>query len=234
VKDTGMKRLLRFLIRLYPTWWRRRYGRELEALLEDSGSGSRDAWDLFQGAMEMQMSRWSFGRIVAVCGIVGVMLAGTVAFSLPYRYQSTTILKIPAGAQPIDRVNEAAQVALNRNSLTSIINQHDLYLPERKAMPMEDVVERMHRSIQVTPVMSTAQTVVAMAVRFAYQDPSIAQQVTQTLAARFAGFEVLDPASAPQRVTERKRYGLAGLGLPAGMLFGVVLALIVRRSAPGS
>src|ERR1700687_1695799 len=147
-----MKRVLRFLIRLYPTWWRRRYGRELEALLEDSGSGSRDAWDLFQGAMEMQMSRWSFGSIVTVCGIAGVALAGVVAFSMPYRYQSTTILKIPAGSQPA----AVAQVALSRSSLTSIINDRNLYVRERSAAPMEDVVERMRNSIQITPVTSNA------------------------------------------------------------------------------
>ena len=42
-----MKRVLRLLARLYPAWWRSRYGKELEALLEDAGSGRRDAWDLF-------------------------------------------------------------------------------------------------------------------------------------------------------------------------------------------
>ena len=35
-----MKRVLRFLIYLYPAWWRRRYGRELEALLEEGYSAA--------------------------------------------------------------------------------------------------------------------------------------------------------------------------------------------------
>ena len=88
-----MKRVLRFLIQLYPAWWRRRYGGELEALLEDSGS--HDVWDLLRGAMEMQMKTWSFGRIVTVCGIAGVVLAGIVAFLLmPYPYRSTATLKV--------------------------------------------------------------------------------------------------------------------------------------------
>jgi hypothetical protein len=30
-----MKRLVRLAARLYPTWWRRRYAAEFEALLED-------------------------------------------------------------------------------------------------------------------------------------------------------------------------------------------------------
>jgi uncharacterized protein involved in exopolysaccharide biosynthesis len=215
-----MRRVLRFLVRLYPAWWRRRYGQELEALLEDAGSGRHDMWDLFWTAMEMQMKTWSFRRIVTVCGIAGVMLAGTVAFSMPYRYRSTTILKIPAGAQPAT----VAQVVLSRNSLTSIINDRNLYVPERRAMSMDDVIDRMRRAIEIRPVSPNA-----FAVRFAYQDPSAAQQVTQTLAGNFTGFEVLDPPTSAERLVERKRYGLAGLGLPAGVLFGVVLALILRR-----
>jgi hypothetical protein len=86
-----MKRILRLLIRLYPAWWRCRYGAELEALLEDSGS--QDVWDLLQGAMEMQMKTWSFGRVVVVCGIAGVLLTGTVAFLMPYQYRSAATLK---------------------------------------------------------------------------------------------------------------------------------------------
>jgi len=173
----------------------------------------------------MQMKTWSFGRIVMVCGIAGVLLAGVLVFSFPLPYSSEAILKIPAGGQPLAIVNEAAQAALTRSSLTRIINDRDLYLGERKTMPLEDVIDKVMRpAIRISPAGPGL-----AAVRFAYQDPSIAQQVVQTLAERFAGFEVLDPPSAPERVGVRKRFGLAGLGMPAGLLFGVVLALILRR-----
>jgi LPS O-antigen subunit length determinant protein (WzzB/FepE family) len=218
-----MKRVLRFLICLYPARWRSRYGKELEALLEDAGSGQRDAWDLFRRAMEMQMKTWSFGRIVMVCGIAGVLLAGTVAFSMPYRYRSTTILRVPDALQRTE-LSQAAMTALSKPSLVGIINDQRLYVPEREVMPIEDVIDRMRRAIEVRAINANA-----VAVRFAYQDPPTAQQVAQTLAGRFTGFEVLDPPSPPERMIERKRYGLAGLGFPAGLLFGVVLALILRR-----
>jgi hypothetical protein len=215
-----MKRLLRFLVRLYPAWWRRRYGREIEALLEDSGS--RDLWDLFRAAMEMQMKTWSFGRIVTLCGIAGVMLASVVAFSMPYQFRSITVLRIPE-ALPRTDLPQAASAALAPPSLVNIINERNLYVPERKVMPIEDVIERMRRAIRISPIDTRAMTV-----EFTYEDPFTAQQIAQTLAERFVGFEVLDPPSSPKLVGERKRYGLAGLGLPVGLLFGVVLALILR------
>jgi hypothetical protein len=178
MKDAGTKRVVRFLIRVYPAWRWRRYGRELEALLDDSGS--RDVWDLFRGAMEMQMSRRSFG-IVAACGIVGVLLAGLVPLTTPYGwYRSTAILKIPAGDRPVDRVNEAAQAALTGKFLTTIVNDQNLYPRDRK-VPMEDTVEKMRRAIQVRPAGPSL-----IAVKFDYYDPSTAQQVTRTLAERFA------------------------------------------------
>ena len=219
-----MKRVIRFLIHLYPAWWRRRYGRELEALLEDSGS--RDVWDLFRAAMEMQMKTWSFGRIVTLCGIAGVMLASVVAFSMPYQFRSITVLRIPE-ALPRTDLPQAASAALAPPSLVNIINERNLYVPERKVMPIEDVIERMRRAIRISPIDTRAMTV-----EFTYEDPFTAQQIAQTLAERFVGFEVLDPPSFPKLVGERKRYGLAGLGLPVGLLFGVVLALILRRRTP--
>jgi uncharacterized protein involved in exopolysaccharide biosynthesis len=231
MKDPGMQRVLRFLIRLYPAWWRRRYGQELEALLEDSRSGSRDAWDLFRGAMEIQMSRWSFGKIVTVCGIVGVMLASFLAFSTPYRYRSTAILKSTPGRSAEDW-NALNRAAFTPQALSNIIDREHLYA----GRPTQDTIDRMRRGIRIEPVDPSL-----VRVSFSYEDPVQAQRVSQELVDRLItsnllpdvsrspiAFQLVVPADQPKRQIERKRYGLAGLGLPAGMLFGVVLALILR------
>jgi len=230
-----MKRALQLPIRLYPAWWRRRYGQELEALLEDSGS--HDVWDLFRTAMEMQMKTWSFGRIVRVCGIVGLMVAGTVAFSMLYRYRSTAILKVEPDSKALDRVTEAA---FTPTVLTSIIINFNLYRRERTRMQMEDVIDRMRRDIRVRPV-----TPNLAQVSFAYEDPVQAQRVSQDLVARiiFANvnpqlssgqrIELVTAADQAKRQIEGKvRAALTSLGLPVGLLFGVALALILRRRAP--
>ena len=41
-----MKRILKFLARLYPSGWHNRYGAELDALLEDGKPRTRDAFDV--------------------------------------------------------------------------------------------------------------------------------------------------------------------------------------------
>ena len=176
----------------------------------------------------MQLSRWALGAIVVGCGIAGLALTTAVVFSLPYQYRSTAILKVPAN-ETDTLVPETAKAALPRSLLVSIINERSLYVSERKAMPMEDVIERMRRAISIRPAGRNR-----VAVGFIDPDPSKAQGVTQMLAGRFEGFEVLDPPSPAQRVGEGKRLGLAHLGLPGGMLLGAVLAVILRRRRPAA
>jgi hypothetical protein len=55
-----MNRLARSLIRLYPAAWRKRYGAEFEALLEEAPQGWSAVFDLFTGAIRMQLSIPSF------------------------------------------------------------------------------------------------------------------------------------------------------------------------------
>jgi len=223
---------MKFLIKLYPAWWRQRYGRELEALLEDSGS--RDAWDLFRGAMEIQMKTWSFGRFVTVCCIAGVVLAGTVAFSMPYRYRSTAVLK--ANSRDPGVWSGLTRAAFTPQALSDIIDRERLYA----GAPADDGIDRMRRAIRIEPAAPSL-----VRVSFAGEDPVQAQRVSQELVGRIVTanlnpsanpngltVQLVTPADLAKKQIERKRYGLAGLGLPAGLLFGVVLALILRRRAP--
>jgi hypothetical protein len=50
-----MKRLALHLTRLYPRWWRARYGRELEALIEDTKLTCRDLFDLMAAAFKTRI-----------------------------------------------------------------------------------------------------------------------------------------------------------------------------------
>jgi len=230
-----MKRGLRLLIRLYPAWWRSRYGGELEALLEDSGS--RNVWDVFRGAMEMQMTTWSFRRIVTVCAIVGVAVSAVAVFLFPPPYSSTAILRVPGEDKPAsnlaDKVNDAAVTAMARNSLAGIIVAQNLYLQERQRMAMEDVIDKvMRRDIHVALVTLTngKNKIDGIEVRFDYWDPSKTQEVARILANRFPGFQILDPPSVPQRLRENYyRFRIALLGLLAGLIAGAGLALFWRK-----
>jgi len=50
----------RFLTGLYPSWWRARYGREFDALLEDTAITWRDVLDVAVGALRMHLSKGKY------------------------------------------------------------------------------------------------------------------------------------------------------------------------------
>jgi hypothetical protein len=111
-----MTTLLRLAVRLYPAWWRRRYGRELDALLADLSPGWRDVIDLTLGALAMQLRRPV--SIPAGCAIAGALVGTIIAFRSPTVYASSATLALgaePTGTErlrdlrvPIDNVLEAA------------------------------------------------------------------------------------------------------------------------------
>ena len=163
---------------------------------------------------------------------MGMAVSAVAVFLFPPPYSSTAILRVPGGDTPAgnlaDMVNDAAVAAMSRNSLGGIITAQNLYLQERKRMQMEDVIEVMRRDIHVTPILlANGETKInGIEVRFDYPDASKTQLVTRMLAVRFSDFQVLDPPSAPQRLRENyHRFRLALLGLLAGLIVGVGLAL---------
>jgi uncharacterized membrane protein HdeD (DUF308 family) len=54
-----MRRLIDFFVKLYPKWWRDRYGAEFDALLEDAGASVRTAFNVFLGAFLIQLRTWT-------------------------------------------------------------------------------------------------------------------------------------------------------------------------------
>ena len=54
---TGARRLVRWATRLYPRWWRKRYGAELDALLDDIDRCWRDIGSIVRGGMLMRLTQ---------------------------------------------------------------------------------------------------------------------------------------------------------------------------------
>jgi len=160
------------------------------------------------------------------------VLAGAVAFSIPYKYRSAATLKMD---QPdSEGFLRVAEAAFTPQALSDIIRRVHLYANA----PPEDSIDRVRRGIRVEPVApSLAQ------VSFAYEDPVQARRVSQDLVDRIIeanlyvssrgvnALQLVAPADQAKRQVEKKRYALAGFGLPTGMLLGVVLALILRPRA---
>lgn len=87
-----MRRALQSLIFLYPKAWRDRYKNEFDALLEDVSITWRTFFDVLGGAVKMQMKRGTAWKIVAACGLAGVLAAGVFTLTIPKRYVSTAVI----------------------------------------------------------------------------------------------------------------------------------------------
>jgi capsular polysaccharide biosynthesis protein len=246
------ERLIRFAIRLYPVSWRRRYGVEFAALLEDANRNWSDVLDVLLGALKMQTKTWTFGKIAASFAAAGAVLCSAVSFvAVPDKYTSDAVLRlqtvqavIPGNAERF--VITLMQNTLTRSSLTDIIKKQNLYTRERTSMPIEDIIERMRHDIGFERLGNSE----AFHVRFRYGNALQAQRSAQelidslmaasvsmrkadTVGAYSYGLEVLDPASLPQGPSSPNRLVIASLGLAAGLVLAAVTAAMRVRSATG-
>jgi hypothetical protein len=202
-----MKRILKLLSQLYPSAWRRRYGAEYEALLEERQPRVGDVFDVLWGAVKMQMTTRSFVGIVLPCAIGGALLAIVISLAGPPRYVSQTVFAgesrfdngvcgnqndLPAelqGPKPGVCADDATfnryleylrQNAFSRDFLTSVIQRENLYARERVHKPLAAVVDQMQKSIHVK-ALGQQEDRFHFAVQFDYRDPRIAQQVDREL-----------------------------------------------------
>ena len=71
------------LARLYPSSWRKRYGAEYEALLEDVALKPLDSVDVTWGAMKMHLGSFVFLRVVLPCSMAGMLAGASIWFLQP-------------------------------------------------------------------------------------------------------------------------------------------------------
>ena len=145
--------------------------------------------------------RMAWRRKWAIVAPLVLVAAGTVVWShlLPDIFQSdTSILVLPqrvpesycrstVTALIEDRLQSISQQILSRSSLEPIVHEFDLYPGMRERRAREDVVERMHRSIEI-------QTIRGDAFRLEYTstDPQKVKPVTEHLASMFIEETLLD------------------------------------------
>jgi hypothetical protein len=229
-----MTRLAKWLIRIYPGRWRRRYGTELEALIEDCGSGWRDALDVAKGALLLHSVRWPV--VVGGCALLGALAGLGISFLLPQMYVSTVAIAVING--PDDAVPlPSLQRALSRGSLTDVINAQTLYPRDMFKRPMEDIVDTMRRHIRVTRLRENSH----FELSFGYEDRLKARAATAMLVSKImtahlnsrdgSTLEVKKPASLPQRSVNP--YVVKGTiwGLAAGLLLGSIIVRVRRQQA---
>jgi uncharacterized protein involved in exopolysaccharide biosynthesis len=214
------------------------------------GSPGGGAAELTMPPIREHVRRKTWKILAAIALLIAV---GALAFRLanPNLYESRAVMRVdaPTGqnqANPLDGVRYLISLTASvesRSSLVRIIDDEKLYLSERSRMPLEDVIEKMKKSIRLEPLGSTTGVV---RIGFTYTDPYAAERATQALVLRFvdassvgnaaAAITVIDNADFPQPrlfSVERPSFA-AGLffGLPLGVILAVIVALFRRSPAP--
>lgn len=225
-----MSRLIQIIARLYPRSWRERYGEEFSALLEDLNPSAGAAFNVFTGAIGMQIRNWKYGWMVAISAALACAAFAGLMLANPEIYVSQGTLLLGQG--DLDSLQEVVQHVESRMTLSNIITSEKLYLRERSRMPTENVIDLMRRNVKVDPAGQGSSTIAV--VDFAYPDPQIAQRVTGRLIESFVdqgngALRALDAASLPVAPT-RSVPRLAAVSGVIGLLFLGLLSFLRRRA----
>jgi len=182
---------------------------------------------------------WNFGRITLAVSLAGALVAGAVSFAVPAHYVSRAVVT----AKPADEAtrgtadNVLKQTVFNREILTALIQDDNLYLRERARMPLDEAIDKMTKNIQVIsilPALPGNRQTLTFFFQFDYRRRDLAQKVNQQLLVRFLDgnlnaqpnsmFSVDTPPSLPLAPSAPNRPLFAAVGLFAGLIAGVTLA----------
>jgi polysaccharide chain length determinant protein (PEP-CTERM system associated) len=121
-----------------------------------------------------------------------------VVYRLPDVYESVTLIVVkpstlPTGVVPTitedsltRQLTSIAQVVTSRSSLEPLVNQYELYKPERlRGEPMEVIIDMMRKDIKVEVNTSRNDITNGFNITYRGRDPKIAQAVTTELASKY-------------------------------------------------
>lgn len=243
-----MNWLTRLALRLYPGWWRRRYGLELEALVEDSARTWRDAADVGKGALVMHFSDLRSPLIlVLACALLGAGTGAIVVAAAPPRIASVFTIGIESSAlSPESRLLELAARAWSDGNLERLVEQFGPYRGPDGRGQAPDALRQFRQDISVTRA-----TPSTMRVSFSHAGDRTGNLVSDRLAylmlvEHLRGADASTQGGGTSRAGERFRIVdsprqvadrpsllvVTGAGLGVGLLAGVVLATLRRRLGP--
>ncbi len=134
--------------------------------------------------------------------VAGVLISLGVYKYIPKVYKATTLILVQAQTVPenyvrptvtatvLDRLNTISQEILNRTTLERVIKEFNLYAKLRKDVPMETVVEKMTKSIEVNMTKGLDPSrrdkgQNAFTISYEGEDPKTVMMVTNRLASLF-------------------------------------------------
>ncbi len=142
--------------------------------------------------------------LIAIPPVVGLFAALIYSSTIPNKYESDMLIAIDAQSVPEDFVRstvtletsrrvEALQVkVLSRTALQQLIEEFNLYPLEREQESLEEVIAGMRDDIKVVMERTRERQPSAFHIRYQYDDPKIAAEVTQKLGSLFVNQNVSD------------------------------------------
>jgi polysaccharide chain length determinant protein (PEP-CTERM system associated) len=148
---------------------------------------------------------WKRKWMIVLPAVAVAAAIAIVVWRLPNVYESRTLLVVrpptidPNVAPSITdgdltmRINNINRVAQSRSSLEPLIVKYDLYRRERTGgMPMELVVEKMQKDIQVEIEHGAKENIPSFSITYRERDPRKTQGVTAELASMYVSAQARD------------------------------------------
>jgi hypothetical protein len=208
-----VKWAIRLALGLYPRRWRRRYGRELEALIEDLSIGWDGVFDLTRGAVVMQMR--DFRTIPLLAALAGASIAMVIFLRAPALYAASSTIRVAGGGG-----------SAGANSARAFLDSAVRAVPaaEARAFTAAMHVERGGESGLVK---------ISHASRDATHAQAIVQQVVEAALDEAGGTAARVVAPPVVSTTPRRAQGGAG-SVSFGAGLGLGAAFVVLRRAIGA
>jgi len=237
-----MNWIIRLAMRLYPSWWRRRYGDELAALVEDSGPTWWTVLDIGKQGLAMQIRDYrSPLYLVLGCALLGAGVGASVFAATPPRWTSASSIEVQSRSEsPEARLRALASQALSDDNLGRLVERLSLYRTDQNGQAPIDVLRRFRDDVSLTL------TPVGFDVSFRHLDEAKARQVVENLTSLIIDANLRAAQAGAAGSGERYRVAgpprqerdgpnvttLMAFGLGAGLLVGLMVAVWRRRAQP--
>ena len=156
--------------------------------------------------------RWYLIAPLLICGLLGAVVAQV----WPLLYKSEALILVEQQKVPEQyvmpnvitnlqtRLDAMTQQILSRTRLVSLIEQFNLYPRERARLPMDDVVDRMHKNIDVSLVQTAGRQgdVTGFRITYLADNPRVAQRITNELTSMFIDESIRERTQQSTDTTE--------------------------------
>ena len=230
-----MRKLLNFVMLVYPRWWRERYADEFHALSEDARFRTADYIDIVVSALGVRMNVLSgkpAWKLLTACGVVGTLAGAGFALLWPRSYQSSAIIRVgDAHSQTEEFARALWKTALSSGTMDRIIRVNSLY--EGDSISQDEKLARFRRATGLS-ILREGENVIM--VQHVGSSPTTAQRVTEALvnAVKSASppsvkVELIDAPSLDKDPISPNVLNLILTGTLGGLLCGLLLVALTAR-----